>query len=545
LLKRQLFTIYITTTTREDVVVSKNYRRKEVKKNKPNFTNEISLKNNNEINLLKIIKSEVNLLELPFFELSTKGLRKKTEIEYRTIKNRGNEIKEILWNVSANSKYGYPGPFDREVHKAIEQIISEILKEKGEIKNPIPFSIYNLCNRMGISFKGGGNYQETKNALERIQATVIKSENAFYHKGKKKWISSVFCLYDSVIFRGEQLEDGSIAEMNLLFLSDIYLQSLNSHNTKPIDYTYWRSLKSKIASRLYEILGVKFYGIRNKEGCPICFKYSTLCQLLPVTPYRYFSDAKRQLNSGNDELKDTGFISKYEWSENGKKNWLIKFWPGERAKEEIRRPETKNINNRTREYLPGAKEEVKKFSKDLSACNAQAEQINLINKLVKINVSKVTAENLIKSNDQELIKKWIKAINYSNASDKAAYIVKAIRENWQFPEEYLRGKREEERKEEEEKTEYNKMKLQEERNKKRQEEIKKAEQIYNSLTPSQQEEIKKEAENRLPEFWKEKLNKARVKGTTSKLLEVVLEEKRREIIKEWIESGRIEDINTK
>ena len=47
-------------------------------------------------------------------------------------------------------------------------------------------------------------------------------------------------------------------------------------------------------------------------------------------------------------------------------------------------------------------------------------------------------------------------------------------------------------------------------------------------------------ENRLPEFWKEKLNRGRVKGTTSKLLEVVLEEKRREMIKEWIDSGRIE-----
>jgi len=32
----------------------------------------------------------------------------------------------------------------------------------------------------------------------------------------------------------------------------------------------------------------------------------------------------------------------------------------------------------------------------------------------------------------------------------------------------------------------------------------------------------------------------RIKGETSKLLEVVLEEKRREIIKEWIDSGRIE-----
>jgi len=42
---------------------------------------------------------------------------------------------------------------------------------------------------------------------------------------------------------------------------------------------------------------------------------------------------------------------------------------------------------------------------------------------------------------------------------------------------------------------------------------------------------------------KERLNKRKVKGTTSKLLEVVPEEKRSEIIKEWINSGRIEDIN--
>ena len=504
-----------------------------MKKSKSDITNEFSIKNNNKIDLLKTIKSEVNLLELPFFELFTKGLREKTEIEYRAIKNRENQIKEIVWNVSANSKYGYPGPFDREVHKAIEQIISEILREKGKIENPISFSLYDLCKRMGI--KGGGNYQQIKKALERIQTTVIKSENAFYHKGNKKWISSVFCLYDAVIFRGEQLEDGSIAEINLLFLSDIYLQSLNSHNTKLINYTYWRSLKSKIASRLYEILGVKFYGIRNKKGCDITYKYSTLCQLLPLTLYRYISDAKRQLNSGNDELKDTGFISKYEWIENGNKDWLISYWPGERAKEEMKRA-TLFSSNQEEDLLLGPKPEVKKISE---------EQINLIDKLVKINVSEVTAEKLIKNNDQGLIEKWIKVINYSNADDKAAYIVKAIRENWQFPEEYLRKIREQKQEEEEGKTEYTKMKNKEEEDKKRKDEIKKIGKIFNSLSPLQQEEIRKETEKRLPDFWEEKLNKTKTKKEPSKLLEVVLEEKRREIVKEWIKAGRIKEINNK
>jgi len=145
----------------------------------------------------------------------------------------------------------------------------------------------------------------------------------------------------------------------------------------------------------------------------------------------------------------------------------------------------------------------------------------------------------MKNNDQEVIEKWIEAINYSNADNKAAYLVKAIRENWQVPAEYLREIKEKQGREEEEKIEYIKIKQKEEENKKRQEEIKKIEQIYNSLDPLQQEEIRIEVENRLPDFWKENFNKERVKGKTSKMLEVVLEEKRREIIKEWIKSGRI------
>ena len=487
---------------------------------------EIIIKKNNEIDLPKIINSEVNLLVFPFFVLERKN--KKLENEYKDIVKRGGQKIEIIWNVSANPKYGYPGPFDREVHKAIEQIITEIIKRDGIIKNPIRFSIYDLCKRMGI--KGGGNYQQIKKALERIQMTGVKSVGTFYSKEGKQWIEDIFNLYDRVVFKGKELPNNRIAESNYLFLGSWYLQSLNSFYIKSIDYTYWRSLESKIASRLYEILGVKFYGIRNKKDCYIHFKYTTLCQLLPLTPYRYISQAKRQLNSGNDELRDTGFISKYEWSENGNDGWLIYYWPGERAKEEMKRAKIKSIDNRTEEYLPGPKEEVKKYSK---------EQVDLVNKLVKINVSKVTAENLIKSNDQGLIEKWIEAINYSNADDKAAYLVKAIRENWQFPEEYLKENKEKQQREEEEKIEYIKIKQKEEENKKRQEEIKKIEQIYNSIDPSQQEEIRIETENRLPDFWKAQLNKEKIIGRKSKMLEVVLEEKRREIIKEWIKDKKI------
>jgi len=498
---------------------------------------EITIKNNNEIDLPKVINSEVNLLVFPFFSLSTKGLKNKTTTIYQEIIKKGNQEINLLWKVSSNSEYGYPGPFDRKVQQAISEILSEILKKEGEIKNPVPLgSLYNICKRMGISESAGENYRMIKKALERIRATTIKSVGTFYSKEGKQWVDDNFSLYDRVVFKGKELPENKIADDNYLFLGSWYLQNLNSFYIKPVDYNYLQSLKSKIASRLYEILGVKFYGLRNKRENFICYKYSKLCQLLPIIPHEYISLAKQQLDPGNNELRDTGFISKYDWSENGNKDWLIYYWPGERAKEEMKRADIKSINNRTEEYLPGSKEGVKIFSKG---------QVDLVSKLLELNVSKITAENLIRSNDQELIKKWIEAINYTNAEDKAAYLVKAIRENWQFPEEYLRERKEEERKEEREKTEHIKIKLQEEENKKRQEEIKKIGQVYNSLNPSQQEEIRIETENRLPDFWKVQLNKERIKGKTSKMLEVVLEEKRREIVKEWIGSGRIKDRNSK
>ena len=114
--------------------------------------------------------------------------------------------------------------------------------------------------------------------------------------------------------------------------------------------------------------------MRNKREKFICYRYSKLCQLLPVTPHEYISLAKQQLDPGNNELKDTGFILKYDWNESGNKDGLIYYWPGDRAKEERKRAKTMSINNLTGEYLPGPKEEVKKFSK---------EQTDLVNKLVK------------------------------------------------------------------------------------------------------------------------------------------------------------------
>jgi hypothetical protein len=157
---------------------------------------------------------------------------------------------------------------------------------------------------------------------------------------------------------------------------------------------------------------------------------------------------------------------------------------------------------------------------------------DLINKLIDLNVSKITAARLVKKYNNELIKDWVKAIDFTNAENKAAYIVKAIKEDWQLPEEYLREKENNAAIKEQEKINSLQKEQQEKKNKKLQEEKQKLDRIYHSLDPVKQKEIDLEAENRLDDFWKSQLNKQRSKGKLSKILQATLDEKRREIIKE-------------
>ena len=331
-------------------------------------------------------------------------------------------------------------------------------------------------------------------------------------------------LYERVVFKGEKINEKDIADDNYLYLGSWYLQNLNSFYVKPIDYKYLMSLESKIASRLYEILGVKFYGLRNKRGAFICYRYSKLCKLFPVTKQKYFSLAKQQLDPGNEELKNTGFISQFKWSENGKKDWLIYYWPGERAKKEMKDNRVKKLDFNDNNYLNGS--DISDEEVDIKKQTESDHDNNLINKLIDLNVSKITASRLVKKYNNETIKDWVRAIDFTNAENKAAYLVKAVKENWYLPEEYLREKEQNTAKKEQDKIDSLQRKEQEKKNKKLKEEKQKLDQIYHSLDPDKQKEIDQEAENKLDDFWKAQLNKQRSKGKLSKILQAALDEKR-------------------
>lgn len=384
---------------------------------------------NQKLALPNIIKSEVNFLVFPFFALSRKGLKTKTKTEYRETIKRGDEKLEIVWNVSANPEYGYPGPFDREVHKAIEQIISEILQRDGKITNPIRLcSFYELCKRMGSGSLGGFQYREIKRAFERVVTTSVKSKGTFYNKGEERCIDDTFHLYERVIFKNAKLPNGDMADTNYLFLGSWYLESLNAFYVKPLDYQYLKSLKGKIASRLYEILGVRFYGLQRRRQPSVWYKYHTLCQLLPITPQEYYSKAKQVLQAAHKELTKTRFLSKVEWQKKSKNEWIIYYYPGKRFYNELKQ-------NQQQLEFPIPKEK-KSVSPD------QEDNKELISLLTNQGISEHSAKQLAKTYPRRIPEKieifdWIKSQTPEKIKDSAAYLRRMIEENWPAPEGFV------------------------------------------------------------------------------------------------------------
>jgi len=376
------------------------------------------------------IRSEVNFLNYPFFSLSRKDAQKRKKAEYSATIKRGDETLDVYWKVSANPEYGYPGPFDQQVHKAIEHIISQM---KPPIQNPVPIgSLYGIAKLLSLGWSGK-THKEIQASLTRIVTTSIESKETFYDKSKEKWIRDVFHLYDRVVFVGQTLPNGEIADTNYLILSSWYLASINARYVKPLDYTYYSSLQSPITRRLYELLGVKF------KGSPfINYSYSKLCQLLPLSRYQYFAQAKRQLESAHQELVRTGFFENVEWVKvkNDPHDWLVNYWAGERAKKEIE--DGKRGNNH--EALPPPDVlELGQMLPTPSTPKQAANDVNddVANALQKFGISKKTAKRLAKNHPEqdvfeklELVQWLIDTKSPLVSKNPQGFLVKALDEGY-------------------------------------------------------------------------------------------------------------------
>jgi len=389
--------------------------------------------------------------------------------------------------------------------------------------------------------------------LQRITLTGIISKGAFYSKEKKKWMEDTFHLYERLISKGEKLLSGEVADTNYLYLNSWYLDNINANYVKPIDWEYYNSLKTPLAQRLYELLSVKFYGVIMRKDKYFSYRYSTLCDLLPASRQKYFSWAKRILDPAHKKLKETGFLMDYCWNETSPKtkcDWLITYYVGNRAREEVSKSK---VYFKSPEFevdaLPEPEPEIEVESEAELEPELEVEeepeepltpeQVELAGKLVELNVSKIVASDLVRYSDLEFIREWTEAIHYTDAKDKAAYLVKAIREDWLLPEKYFTRKEQEKKKAEMEKLKSLEDERKKEEERKRKEEVFRLEAIYHSLSPDQKEAVDNEAEARISFIARDFLREGR---SDSPVVKAERKAKREEVLTEWLNQGKLSHI---
>jgi len=394
----------------------------------------LAKKEKKELLLPKVLRTEFNFLKYPFFDLSTTSKRDILEIRENIQSQDGKA--DIFWKVSRPLENSFPGAFDKKLHRAIEHIVNRLPRP---VSNPIRLgSLRDLCQLMNIN-KSGKNINAIKSSLERMVTTDIKARGTFYLKNSKKFVDDVFHLYERVVWTGEELPDGKSADAVYLMLGSFYLQNINANYVVPLDWEYYSSLQTNIASRMYEFLGLSFYAALEKNQPFVQIKYSRLCDYLPLTRQTKRMRATDQLSEAHKVLTETKYFArKPKWVNSEEPDdWVIRYWIGERAKNEWQDKK----QYRRAEIAEGEPYSLIELS--VEEPPKEVEQHELVTEMIKRGVTAYTAKRLF-SKYPDRIQQQLNHFNFLQkqhperlGKNPAGFLRKSIEDNYSPPVDYV------------------------------------------------------------------------------------------------------------
>jgi hypothetical protein len=460
--------------------------------------------------------AELNLSRLPFFASYTKDLKSRDGITYTdTVTHDGQEI-ETVWEVTGNTKYGYPGPFAESVHAALLDIITE----RGlPFENPVVFSFYEVCQRLDIP-PSGKNMQNIRDAILSIRLAGIVIENSFVTSDGRRisYTPDPKFLYKRVALYGDDDPDtDETMEVSAVWLSDFYLQSLNNGNVRPINFEYFKHLhgRSYAATKIYQYLGYCFSGTFRHGNDYAKVDYDDLTTIADVKRRQYLSQAKQKLNNAHQALLDTDFVDHIEWEKQKRRKepnkFVIYYYPGRRAREEYQNGQLQ-LDQQFELPLLGQQdsedgdEPLKETIPEDSPDEAKTTKV-FTHELKKLGITAERAIELDQKYSQERITRQLDHLDYLSERGKspdnaAAWLVTAIQEDYSTPDGF---KTREERKAEKQaraKAAERKRKEEQEEERRRQEEEERRQQLDERLTAlpeDQQQEIEDEIRSRIRE----------------------------------------------
>lgn len=238
---------------------------------------------------------------------------KSSQVEFLSWTDSKGLEREIL----AMSMFRLPNAFAMDVFYALIGVYIKrhsplIYKDEDKTydlpSNKVEFTLYELCEFMGLSV-GGGNYQKIKDAIRELNAVKYYSlaNGIFYNKKMERYESSrekSISLIDNYDIIGKG-KNRSKEERCTVTFGDLVIENMRYSFIKFLSNNVYFQLKSGLTRRLYSYIEGNKY---NKSYIKRSFE--VLKHKLPVD-YNYSSEFKRRLKKPLENLIESGILKDY------------------------------------------------------------------------------------------------------------------------------------------------------------------------------------------------------------------------------------------
>jgi hypothetical protein len=181
-------------------------------------------------------------------------------------------------------------------------------------------------------------------------------------------------------------------------------------------------------------LSGKFYSLIRKGGGSYNIDYSTLCQLLPITPQKYLSKVKEKLKPAHEELIKTDFLYKVDLRKS-KNGFVVVYYLGKRAAELIRPALMSDVDD-NQKSLPFLREE-----------NESIQLSELGRELHERGLSRAIAMQFCQKHTDNYLRQKMEMFDFLRntgseliSKNSAGWLRKAIEEDWQPTEDQKKSK---------------------------------------------------------------------------------------------------------
>jgi len=365
------------------------------------------------MNSKRIIKEDINFLEYPNWTVNE---RSKCSI-LRVQKENGKY--EVV------SPHGLPNHYDKIV---LYHLLSRLYQENKLEKLALTTTRYDIAKNILTENRipGKNDFERIMLAIEKWKTLSIKFEGIFYDGDGYKIRG--FSILDDYIL------DKQTKQLYIKFNQQYIEQLKETKFYKYIDFNEYKKLKRSISARLYEILVKNF-----KERTKWYITFENLAEKLTIekrsdTTKYYASDILSRINPAIKEINEkTDLDIKLDFN---KKTGFFTF------------------TNKA-SLLPEAKTENKLFSEGQFKPAVKAKESPIKILLAACGINNKTITEIINNYSEDQIKLKVELLQQNKKSIKspAAWLIKALKENWldgelekQKQENENKHKREEQRK---------------------------------------------------------------------------------------------------